>query len=68
MTVGVELSVKKSVPGIEDMLGVVSISTCQDCDSMRCSPDISHQVAVLGCPSLVVSKVCCHMFMDTLKI
>ena len=57
VTVGVELIVKQCVPGIEDLSGVISISTCQDCDNLRCSPDISHQVAVLGCPSLVVSKV-----------
>ena len=46
-----------------DMSGVMSIiSTCLDWDNLRCSPEVSQQVAVLGCPSLVVSKMRCRTF------
>ena len=41
----------------EELSGVLSIRSCQDCDNTKSSSSTSHQMAVLGCPSLVVPKV-----------
>lgn len=55
--VGVEVNVKQAISDEEVLSGVLSVSSCQDCDNVKCCSDISHQVATLGCPSLVVPKI-----------